>query len=108
MADRHGRYAHLVRDEATDPALDGVRFVSVQLSYDGGHARVGYAIEAKLADEQRVERSAREAFIRATGFLRARLAALLDLKRLPKLSFTFVGVQEPGAVEPKGGEPWHE
>jgi ribosome-binding factor A len=96
-----------VRDEATDPALDGVRLVSVQLSVDGGHARVGYAIEAKLADEQRVGRAAREAFIRAAGFLRARLAALLDLKRLPKLSFTFVGIQERGAsCSQEGGEPW--
>jgi len=98
----------LVRDEATDPALDGVRLVSVQLSVDGGHARVGYAIEGQLADEQRVERAAREAFARATGFLRARLAALLDLKRLPKLSFTFLGVQAPGSSGPEqGGESWH-
>jgi ribosome-binding factor A len=97
----------LVRDEASDPALAGVRLVSVQLSVDGGHARIAYAVVAQLADEQRVEQAAREAFARATGFLRARLAALLDLKRLPKASFTFVGVQEPGATEPKkGGDPW--
>src|SRR5512142_1727577 len=96
----------LVRDEVGDPALAGVRLVSVQLSSDGGHARIAYSVVAQLANEQRVERAVREAFDRATGFLRARLAALLDLKRLPKLSFTFVGVQEPGATEPeKGGDP---
>jgi hypothetical protein len=32
---------------------------------------------------------------------------LLDLKRLPRLSFTFVGVEEPGTSSP-GGAPWHE
>jgi ribosome-binding factor A len=98
----------LVRDEVSDPALVGVSLVSVQLSVDGGHARVAYSVEALLADEQRVARASREAFARASGFLRVRLAALLDLKRLPKLSFTFVGVQEPGARTPEGGEPWHE
>lgn len=97
----------LIRDEAADPALDGVRLVSVQLSVDGGHARIAYTVEALLSDERRVEGASREALARATGFVRARLAALLDLKRLPKLSFTFVGVHEPGASGPtEGGEPW--
>lgn len=95
----------LIRDEAADPALDGVRLVSLQLSVEGGHARIAYAVEASLSDERRVERASREALGRATGFMRARLAALLDLKRLPKLSFTFVGVHEPGASG-DGGEAW--
>jgi ribosome-binding factor A len=97
----------LIRDEAADPALYGVRLVSVDLSVDGGHARIGYAVEATLAAERQIERASRDALARATGFLRARLAALLDLKRLPKLSFTFVGVADPAAGAP-GGEPWHE
>jgi len=97
----------LVRDEAVDPALDGVHLVSVRLSVDGGHARVGYAAEAPLADAKRVERLSGEALGRATGFLRARLAELLGLKRLPRLSFTFVGVQAPGVcVYEEGTEPW--
>ncbi len=99
----------LIRDEAADPALDGVRLVSVQLSVDGGHARISYVVEAPLAAQGQAEHGSREALARATGFLRARLAALLNLKRLPKLSFTFVGLQEPGANGPQeGGEPWHE
>jgi len=96
----------LIRDEAADPALDGVKLVSVHLSVDRGHARISYLAVAPLAAQWQVERASREALTRATGFLRARLAALLDLKRLPKLSFTFVGVQEPGAGTP-GGKPWH-
>jgi ribosome-binding factor A len=96
----------LIRDEAADPALDGVRLLTVHLSVDGGHARISYVVEAPLAAQGQVERAAGDALARATGFLRARLAALLDLKRLPKLSFTFVGVQEPGTGTP-GGKPWH-
>ncbi len=97
----------LIRDEAADPALEGVRLVSVRLSVDGGHARIAYAVEAQPADERRIQHASSEALARATGFLRARLAALLNLKRLPKLSFTFVGVHEPGASGPQeGGEPW--
>jgi ribosome-binding factor A len=96
----------LIRDEAADPALDGIRLVSVRLSVDGGHARIAYAVDAQLADERRLQQVSGEALARATSFLRARLAALLDLKRLPKLSFTFVGVHEPGASGPNdGGEP---
>jgi ribosome-binding factor A len=97
----------LIRDEAADPALDGVRLVSVHLSVDGGHARIGYVVEAALSAERHVERASRDALARANGFLRARLASLLDLKRLPKLSFAFVGVQEPRATT-TGGEPWHK
>jgi ribosome-binding factor A len=98
----------ILRDEASDPALGGVVLVSLRLSVDGGHARVGYAVEAALGDASRVERTSRDALGRATGFLRARLAELLHLKRLPTLTFTFVGVQPkdaaPAAVE--GGGPW--
>jgi ribosome-binding factor A len=98
----------LIRDEASDPALDGVRLVSVHLSVDGGHARIGYVVETQLSAERQVELASRDALARATAFLRARLAGRLDLKRLPKLSFTFVGVQEPGSGDPGRREPWHE
>jgi ribosome-binding factor A len=102
----HDELQTLIRDEAADPALDGVRLVSVHLSVDGGHARIGYVVEAELSAERRVEATTREALARATGFLRARLVAVLDLKRIPKLSFTFVGVENPGTGF-TGGAPWH-
>jgi ribosome-binding factor A len=94
--------------EAADPALEGIRLLSLRLSMDGGHARVPYAVEAAPCDPTRLERSSRDALGRATGFLRSRLAGLLDLKRLPTLTFTFVGVQAPGAVQDarEGGDPW--
>lgn len=103
----HEELQSLVRDEAADPALRGVVLVALRLSVDGSHARVAYAVEAPLADAARVERSSRLALGRATGFLRARLAELMHLKRLPTLTFTFVGAQEPGVVLPNpGGDPW--
>jgi ribosome-binding factor A len=90
--------------EAADPALEGVRLVSLRLSRDGGHARVPYAVEATPCDPAGVERASGQALERATGFLRSRLAGLLDLKRLPTLTFTLVGVQAPGAAsDPSGG-----
>lgn len=99
----------VIRDEAADPALADMILITVQLSPDGGHARIGYAVEAQLSEEEDVARATREALRRATGFLRARLGSLLNLKRLPKLAFTFVGAREPGALAPReGGEPWHD
>ncbi len=98
----------LVR-EAADPALEGVRLVSLRLSADGGHARVPYAVDAEPVDPARIEDRSREALRRATGFLRSRIAEQLALKRLPTLTFTFVGVQEPAVTSDSeaGGEPWH-
>lgn len=98
----------LLRGEARDPALAAVRPLSVELSSDGRHARVAYVVTAPIEDERIAARTSREALARATGFLRARLADLLDLKRLPKLAFAFVGVRAPGPGVEKGGEPWSE
>lgn len=103
---RHARLEHillielqsLVSDEATDPALAGVRLLSVHLSPDAGHARVAYVVTAPLTREHAVRHESARGLARATGFLRARLAAQLDLKKLPGLTFTFVGVDA-------GGEP---
>jgi ribosome-binding factor A len=89
--------ASLLRDEASDPALDGIRLLSLALSPDGGHARLGYVVETALEDEAQARRRTQSALQRAHGFLRARLASQLDLKRLPTLSFTFVGLAEGGA-----------
>jgi ribosome-binding factor A len=95
----HEELQTLLRDEAADPDLQAIVVVAVELSPDGGNARIAYAVQAALAVEEQVKAASRDALARANGFLRARLASLLDLKRLPKLSFTFLGVRE-------GGEPW--
>jgi ribosome-binding factor A len=91
----------LLRDEIADPSLASVRLISVELSPDGGHARVAYAVEGRLEDESLARERSRQALLKATGFLRAQLASRLDMKRTPKLSFAFVGM-----VEEPGGAPW--
>ena len=92
----------LIRDEATDPAVQGVSVLAVNLSPDGGHARIAYAVVTSLSREQEVRHSSKEGLARATNFLRARLAQQLSLKKLPKLAFTFVGVAE--AAGETGGD----
>lgn len=90
----------LLRDEAQDPALEGIQLVRIELAPDGGHARLAYVVEGPLEEEGRTRSRTQAALVRATGFLRSRLASQLNLKRLPKLTFTFLG-----AVE--GGGAWH-
>jgi ribosome-binding factor A len=86
----------LITDEATDPSLEGIRVLAVHLSPDGGHARVAYAVVAHLSRETEVGRLSKAGLARATPFLRARMASHLQLKKLPQLSFTFVGVTSGG------------
>lgn len=101
--DRSNRLEHLlldelqslISDEATDPALEGIRLLAVHPAPDGGHARVAYAAIAELSVEQELAESTKAGLVRATPFLRARLAEQLQLKKLPKLTFTFVGVTCP-------------
>jgi len=88
---RHGRLQRILheelgailRDETTDPALEGVSFTGVELSVDYKHARVRFVTAA--AERARGER----ALARATRFFRARLADSVDLKQVPALRFVF-------------------
>jgi ribosome-binding factor A len=91
----------LITDEATDPALHGIRLLSVHLSPDGGHARVAYAVIGPIEHEQSLGRESALGLGRAAGFLRTRLSQSLQLKKTPQLGFTFVGVTA-------GGEPCPE
>jgi ribosome-binding factor A len=80
----------LLRDEATDPALEGVRLMALKLSVDYRHARVHFALPggARRGLDEAGERAAvGRALARATPFLRARLADAIELKRLPDLRF---------------------
>jgi ribosome-binding factor A len=94
--------------EAVDPALEGLELLCVELSPDGGNACIAYAVAAEAASEESAaRRSTRKALERASGFFRARLASHLDLRRVPTLGFTFVGLEAP-AVSDDGGEPCPE
>jgi ribosome-binding factor A len=94
---RHGRLQQilreeldaLVRDELSDPRLDGVSITSVELSVDYRNARVTFWA-ARPAPPSRDERDRLEkAFARATPFLRASLAESVDLKQVPMLRFVW-------------------
>lgn len=89
----------LLRDDITDPALVDVEIGAVVLSPDYRHARVHFSIRPALAEANRdmdveaaLRAPAERALMRATPFLRARLAEAIDLKRVPDLRFVFDGV----------------
>lgn len=75
--------ASCLRDDVTDPRLRGLRVVQLDLSPDYANARVLVAAPARPepAEAQRIDALLEQ----AEGFLRARLAAALDLKRVPRL-----------------------
>ena len=79
----------LLRDDISDPTLQGVWITALVLSVDYRHARVHFALRA-TQEEARARRSDVErALARAIPFLRARLADALDIKRVPDLRFVF-------------------
>lgn len=94
----HHELQSLIRDEAGDPSLEGVIVLAVHLSPDSGHARIPWAVVGNLEREQTLGALGGEALRRATPFFRARLAEELRLKKLPQLSFTFVGVTQTGGA----------
>jgi ribosome-binding factor A len=81
----------LFRLEVSDPRLADVVPTSVQLSSDLRNAKVYYALrrkmpEAKLAAAA-VVRTVQQGLEKVTPFLRARLAEVVLMKRLPDLHF---------------------
>lgn len=74
----------VLRDDITDPELEGVRLTAIALSPDSKSARIHFAVP-RGRPRSAVERS----FVRATGFLRARLAEAVELKRTPDLRFVY-------------------
>src|SRR4051812_25058607 len=89
----------LLRDEVRDPLLEPVRVTSVVLSVDYRHARVHFARLRPSQEPAAVLHDVQLALLRATPFLRARLAESLDLKRVPDLRFVF------DAEVPREGDP---
>lgn len=80
-----------MRDDVSDPVLADVRITAVVLSVDYRHARVHFALSRS---PERIDVVVR-ALVRATPFLRARLADAIDMKRTPDLRFVFDGVAPP-------------
>jgi ribosome-binding factor A len=79
----------LVRDEATDPALEPVRLLGLKLSVDYRHAKIHFTVLKREGAPVDPRGDAERALARATPFLRARLVDAIELKRLPDLRFVF-------------------
>lgn len=88
----------LLRDDVTDPELEGVRITAVVLSGDLRSARVHFAVP-----RARPRTAVLRAFERAAPFLRARLADGVDMKRTPELRFVYEAEIDPTADEDAGG-----
>ena len=74
----------IVRDDVTDPELEGVRLTAIVLAPDSKMARVHFAVP-----RGRPRTAVERAFERASGFLRGRLAEGVELKRTPELRFVY-------------------
>lgn len=101
--------AGLLLIEAQDPTLAQVVLTGVKLSGDLQHAKIYYVLQRE-GDLAAVKRG----LDRASGFLRQRLIAKLDLRRAPQLEFSYDTALERGrrveallkeaSVSPAGGE----
>jgi ribosome-binding factor A len=73
----------LLRTEVRDPRLENVRVNEVELSGDLSVANVFFGTLQPDADPE----PAREALVKAKGFLRSRVGKELRLRRAPELRF---------------------
>jgi ribosome-binding factor A len=74
----------LLHTEVKDPRLAGVNVSAVEVSGDLGHAKVYFSTLDPDADVAPVE----AAFSSAMGFIRHRVGAALELRRVPMLEFS--------------------
>lgn len=74
----------ILRDDVTDPTLEGARITAVALSPDYRNARVHFVVTRGTA-----RAAVEKAFERAAAFMRGRLALAIEMKRTPDLRFVF-------------------
>jgi len=84
----------LLRDDVSDPDLEGVRVSALALSPDYKNAKVHFVIP-----KGRVRATIERGLERATPFLRRRLADSIELKRTPDLRFVFEAEIDMGTAE---------
>ena len=84
----------LLRDDVTDPDIEGVSVTAVALSADYKNAKVHFVIP-----KGRVRATIERGLERATPFLRRRLADSIELKRTPDLRFVFEAEIDMGTAE---------
>ena len=95
--------SRLFRGDLSDPLLEDVAVVTLELMPDGRNARIGYTLPAGAASSTPPVEAALQ---RASGFIRSQLAGL-GLKRVPHLRFVHVGTCAPASDDGReeGGEP---
>src|SRR3954470_21859876 len=84
----------LLRDDVSDPDVEGVGVTAVALSPDYKNAKVHFVIP-----KGRVRAAIERGLSRATPFLRRRLADSIELKRTPDLRFVFEAEIDMGPTE---------
>ena len=77
--------AKLLREEASDPRIQLVTLIRIDLSPDFRNARVYWSSPAVDSEDAALEMG--EGLASAAGFLRRRLAGELPIKRVPQLEF---------------------
>jgi ribosome-binding factor A len=79
--------ARLLHEETTDPRIGLVTLTQVDVSPDLSNARVYWSVmKSEDSNDQATSKAGLES---ASGFLRHRLAQVLDLKRVPELRFRY-------------------
>jgi ribosome-binding factor A len=76
--------ASLIIREIKDPRLDGVSITDVLLSDDMSEAKVFFFVHRDMD-----VRGVLKAFHSAKGFLRAELSHLIEIRRIPDLTFIY-------------------
>lgn len=84
----------VLRDDVTDPELEGVELTAIVLAPDSKLAKVHFAVP-----RGRPRTAVERAFTRATGFFRARLAEGVELKRTPELRFVYEAEIDPAGAD---------
>jgi ribosome-binding factor A len=79
--------SRLLHEETTDPRIGLVTLTQVDVSPDLSNARVYWSVvKSEKLDDSSTSEAGLES---AAGFLRHRLAQILDLKRVPELRFCY-------------------
>ena len=99
----------LVREELSDPRLEGVIITAVELSVDYRNVRVGFIVDRDPMPGRDERDLLERRLAKATPFLRARLADSVDLKQIPNIRFAWdrIAAEAPRDVDAAlaGAEP---
>jgi ribosome-binding factor A len=82
-----GELARLLREEVTDPRIGLVSLTRVDVAPDLGNARVYWSRIAAGRPSPEGLAECEAGLASAAGFLRRRLARILELRRIPELRF---------------------